>query len=232
MGPNPDRPEFVIVSETQLALRCMFIDIYLEAEDFCAELIDLAEGFNGPALEGNVPWWFVKQQAPDSARAVARFCRQWGLTFEDKAAEAAIHWWATERRRAGGQCKPGNLVAGFHAGSTLPLDDIAPPPADRWDPTRESRDSAGGRIFAAWKKHLDAELDRIGQAYNDASPATVKRRPQRRNEAEKHLRWLFFWQARRKRYADIASKDRMTEASAVSKACRRLSAEIGLEMRR
>ena len=174
--PKPDRPEFAVTAETRLTLRWMFVELYLEAQDFRAELIECAEGFKGPVPDGNVPWWSVQKQAPKWTLRVSQLCEKWGLTFADKAAEQAVHWWCTERRRVGDQCKPGYLVTGFHAGSNLPLDDIEPPAADCWDPIRESRASAKARLCGAWEAHLKYELDWIEGAYMNLEP------PMRRSE--------------------------------------------------
>ncbi len=234
MRPNPDRPEFAVNAETQLALRCMFIDVYIEAEDFCAELVDLAEGFNGPALEGNVPWGSVKRQAPDWELIVSQFCGRWGLTFADKAAEQAVHWWCMERRKAGDQFKPGNLINGFHAGFNLLPHDIAPP-VDCWDPTRERRAAAEARLRKKWEDHLKAELDRIIKAHEElastteeAASTTLSRRPYNHPRAVEHLRWLFKRQALHLSSAKIAQGPPVADQAAVRMACGRLAGDLDL----
>jgi len=52
--PKSDRPEFADTAETRLTLRRIFIEFYLEDNDFCTELIGLADGFNGPVTDGNL----------------------------------------------------------------------------------------------------------------------------------------------------------------------------------
>ncbi len=229
--PKSDRPEFAVTAETQLALRHMFIEIYLEVDDFRAELIALAEGSNGPGPDGNVRWGSVEQRTPKWADAVVQFCERWGLTFADKAAEEAVHWWCTERRRDGDQCKPGYLITGFHGGSTLPLDDFAPTAAN-WDPTRESRADAEARLRREWEAHLKAELDWIEGAYMNLESTPLQQRPKRRPKCRpkyaEHLRWLFERQAKHLSFAKIAEGPPVTDQAAVRMACGRLAGELDL----
>ena len=231
--PKPDKPdktvkpEFAVAAETRLALRRMFVELYLEAQDFRAELIECAEGFKGQVPFGNVPWWFVQKRASKWALRVSQLCEKWGLTFKDKAAEEAIHWWSTERRRAGDQFKPGNLINGFHAGFNLLPHDIAPP-VDCWDPTRERRAAAEARLRKKWEDHLKAELDRIFEAHEQAAGTSMVWRPSERKEVAKQLRWLFERQACRYSFAKIAKGPPVADQAAVRMACGRLAGELDL----
>ena len=202
------RPDFALTGELRLMLRAMFLETYLEDPDFRADLIALAEGEGAPCAE------------------IGRLCERWGITFEDRAAEAAIQWWATERRRAGPGFKPGWLISGLHASANLPDDMVAPPPADAFNPTTESREAARERILGEWSRHLDARLDAIAKEYAEA--AGVQPRPQRRGETLRHMGWLYARRAYGTEYRAIAARENMAGTDAVRKACDRLARELGL----